>query len=91
MTSQTFKPCCVTGFQWDGTPEGREETLNGLPTYVTGNNSEKAVLYVHDAVGWTWKNARLLADCYAREVCESSFPLLQMVGCYVLEDKGTRR
>lgn len=68
MTTNTFKPCCVTGFMWDGAPEGREEVLDGLPTYVTGDNPDKAVLYVHDALGWRWKNARLLADCYAREV-----------------------
>jgi hypothetical protein len=39
-----------------------------LPTYVAGNNPEKAVLYVHDALGWQFKNARLLADHYAKEV-----------------------
>jgi hypothetical protein len=79
MTTNTFKPCCVTGFQWDGTPEGREEVLNGLPTYVTGSNPERAVLYVHDALGWRWKNARLLADCYAREVGACSFETMAVL------------
>ncbi|KAJ4349318.1 hypothetical protein N0V95_004686 [Ascochyta clinopodiicola] len=62
-----FKPCCLTSFQWGGTPSGREEKLAGLPTYVTGDNRDKAVLYVHDALGWQFGNARLLADHYARE------------------------
>ncbi|KAF9691295.1 hypothetical protein EKO04_010645 [Ascochyta lentis] len=65
--STTFKPCCLTSFQWDGTPAGREEKLAGLPTYVTGNNPHKAVLYIHDALGWRFRTARLLADSYARE------------------------
>lgn len=64
----TFHPCCLTSFQWGGEAEGREEQLTGLPTYVTGDNKERAVLYVHDALGWGFKNARLLADHYAREV-----------------------
>ncbi|KAJ4993465.1 dienelactone hydrolase family protein [Stagonosporopsis vannaccii] len=63
----TFKPCCVTSFEWDGTPQGREEEIAGLKTYVTGENKEKAVLYVHDALGWGFRNARVLADHYARE------------------------
>ncbi|KAJ4373630.1 hypothetical protein N0V86_007773 [Didymella sp. IMI 355093] len=29
-----FEPCCLTAFPWDGTPEGREEVLSGLPTYA---------------------------------------------------------
>ncbi|KAF2626716.1 dienelactone hydrolase family protein [Macroventuria anomochaeta] len=66
-STNTFKPCCLTSFQWDGTPEGREEKLAGLPTYVTGDNPKAAVLYVHDALGWQFGNARLLADHYATE------------------------
>lgn len=68
-TTGTFKPCCLTSFQWDGKPSGREDKLAGLPTYITGNNSSAAVLYIHDALGWKFSNARLLADHYAQEVC----------------------
>lgn len=64
----TFAPCCLTSFEWDGKPSGREEEVAGLPTYVTGENKERAVLYVHDALGWGFRNARVLADHYAREV-----------------------
>lgn len=67
-SSPSFAPCCLTSFQWNGTPEGREETLGNLQTYVTGSNPHAAVLYVHDALGWQFRNARLLADHYAREV-----------------------
>ncbi|KAL6706248.1 hypothetical protein ACN47E_005983 [Coniothyrium glycines] len=68
MTSpNTVQPCCLTSFQWDGTPCGSETSLANLPTYVVGTNSHAAVLIVHDALGWTFKNTRLLADHYARE------------------------
>lgn len=77
--ADAFKPCCLTAFQWDGTPEGREGVLNGLPAYVAGSNPDAAVLYVHDALGWQFKNARLLADCYAREVCSARFLYSKLV------------
>lgn len=70
-STSMFKPCCLTSFQWDGTPSGREERLAGSPTYVTGDNPKAAVLYVHDALGWQFVNARLLADHYAKEVRNS--------------------
>ncbi|UPX19710.1 uncharacterized protein EKO05_0009964 [Ascochyta rabiei] len=66
-STTTFRSCCLTSFQWGGLPSGREEKVAGLPAYVTGDNSDKAVLYVHDALGWRFGNARLLADHYARE------------------------
>ncbi|KAH7349036.1 alpha/beta-hydrolase [Pyrenochaeta sp. MPI-SDFR-AT-0127] len=68
MTSQnTFSSCCLKNFAWDGTPTGHETTLSTNPTYVTGTNPTAAVLYVHDALGWKFGNARLLADHIARE------------------------
>lgn len=69
MTSppKTFSSCCLQSFDWEGTPTGHESTLADLPTYVTGSNPDAAVLYIHDALGWQFKNARLLADHLAKE------------------------
>lgn len=33
---QELPDCCVTGHLHEGTPEGKEQTLYGLPTYVVG-------------------------------------------------------
>lgn len=59
--------CCKSGFQWDGTPVGKETKLANLPAYVTGTNKDAAVLVIHDIFGWTFPNIRLLADHYASE------------------------
>lgn len=66
-TTPTFSPCCINHFTWDGTPSGSKSNLADLPTYITGSNSHSAVLYVHDALGWNFSNARLLADHFAKE------------------------
>lgn len=60
-------PCCLKGFEWDGTPTGRIEKLAGKDAYVTGSNPSAAILIVHDLFGWAFSNVRLLADHYARE------------------------
>ncbi|CAO2647156.1 Nn.00g080780.m01.CDS01 [Neocucurbitaria sp. VM-36] len=68
MTSDnSFSSCCLKNFTWNGTPAGHESTLSNLPTYITGTNPHAAVLFVHDALGWTFLNSRLLADHFARE------------------------
>jgi hypothetical protein len=59
--------CCKTGFRWEGKPVGTESKLASLNTYVTGSNKDAAVLIVHDLFGWTFPNARILADHYAEE------------------------
>ncbi|OLN86681.1 Protein AIM2-like protein 1 [Colletotrichum chlorophyti] len=59
--------CCLKAFQWDGTPAGRVERFADHDVYVTGDNPDAAVLIVHDLLGWTFPNTRLLADHYARE------------------------
>ena len=70
MTSYPIPSCCLKSFQWDGTPSGTESTLPGIPNsvYVTGTNPSVAILYIHDLLGWTFPNARLLADHFASEV-----------------------
>ncbi|KAI1504805.1 putative hydrolase, partial [Biscogniauxia marginata] len=62
-----FQDCCVTGFNWDGTPEGHETKLGETNVYVSGSNPDAAVLIVHDIFGWKFPNIRLLADHYAKE------------------------
>ncbi|KAK1596732.1 dienelactone hydrolase [Colletotrichum navitas] len=59
--------CCLKAFEWNGTPEGRIDKLEGHDVYITGHNPGVAVLFIHDLLGWTFPNARLLADHYARE------------------------
>lgn len=66
-TTQPFSSCCLKSFEWDGTPTGHESTLSNNPTYITGSNPHAAVLYIHDALGWKFSNARLLADHFAKE------------------------
>ena len=60
--------CCLRSFAWEGTPTGQVSKLGNHDTYIAGNNSDRAVLLVHDALGWTFPNIRLLADHYAAEV-----------------------
>jgi len=59
--------CCKEGFKWDGTPTGKESTIAGNKTYITGDNKDAAIVIVHDIFGWTLNNTRLLADHYAKE------------------------
>ncbi|KAH8680659.1 dienelactone hydrolase [Xylariales sp. PMI_506] len=66
--------CCISGFAWEGKPTGRIDTLAGLPTYIAGDTNSNSnnppgagLLVICDLLGWTFPNARLLADHYARE------------------------
>lgn len=59
--------CCLQGFEWSGTPIGKETKFNDQTTYVTGSNKDAAILVVADLFGWTFNNIRLLADHYAKE------------------------
>ncbi|KAI5865357.1 dienelactone hydrolase family protein [Durotheca rogersii] len=63
----SLSSCCLRAFQWSGTPTGRVDKLAGNDTYIAGDNPDAAILFVHDVLGWTFPNARLLADHYARE------------------------
>ncbi|KAF9766230.1 hypothetical protein IL306_001394 [Fusarium sp. DS 682] len=63
----SLSKCCLEGTLWDGEPVGEEKTYSGQQAYVSGNNPETAILLVHDAFGWTFRNTRLLADRYAKE------------------------
>lgn len=60
---------CVSGALHEGTPIGREETIHGLPTYVSEPPSgpvKGIVVIIPDALGWTFNNNRILADTYAK-------------------------
>jgi dienelactone hydrolase len=59
--------CCLKGFEWEGSPAGRIGKLANNEAYITGDNPDAAVMIVHDLLGWTFPNVRLLADHYARE------------------------
>ncbi|KAJ0422983.1 Alpha/Beta hydrolase protein [Aspergillus carlsbadensis] len=61
--------CCLKTFTWNGTPTGRITTLAANQTYIAGDNSNSnlAILIIHDLLGWSFPNVRLLADHYARE------------------------
>ena len=60
--------CCLSGFEWSGTPVGKETKLANNDAYVTGTNKDAAILLIHDVYGWTFGNTRLLADHFANEV-----------------------
>ena len=64
----SFSKCCVEGFNWEGTPEGKEDRLADNDSYVVGSNEDVAILFIHDAFGWKFPNARILSDHFAREV-----------------------
>ncbi|KAN0096722.1 alpha/beta-hydrolase [Hyaloscypha variabilis] len=65
--------CCLQGFQWDGTPNGKESTLAKNKAYITGSNPDVAILVIPDLFGWTFTNERLLSDHYASEVDATVF------------------
>ncbi|EJD36890.1 dienelactone hydrolase family protein [Auricularia subglabra TFB-10046 SS5] len=60
-------PCCLKGFEWNGAPAGRIGKLGSNDVYISGDNASAAVIVIHDLLGWTFANTRLLADHYARE------------------------
>jgi dienelactone hydrolase len=63
----SFTSCCLKTFTWGGTPIGKEVKLAANNSYVTGDNPDAAVLFIHDLFGWKYQNVRLLADHYAQE------------------------
>jgi hypothetical protein len=63
---------CFTGrILEDAVLTGTEQTIHGLPTYVTGPGpgaSRGIVVILPDAFGYALNNTRALADAYARRV-----------------------
>jgi len=70
MSTQTgMGACCISGAVHSGTPQGREDTIGGLPTYIaepSDKSTSKTVIFVVDIFGWKFQNVRLLADQYAK-------------------------
>ncbi|KAJ5382189.1 hypothetical protein N7517_000100 [Penicillium concentricum] len=64
----SISPCCIQGSAWEGTPSGRCSKLGNNDVYITGDNPDVAILFTTDLFGWTFPNARLLADYYATEI-----------------------
>lgn len=60
----SLSSCCVSGHLHSGTPKGSEQTIGGLPTYVTGSGN-KTVVFVTDIFGYKLNNVRILADEFA--------------------------
>jgi hypothetical protein len=69
----TMSQCCLQGFEWDGTPNGKESTLANNKAYVTGSNPDVAIMVIADLFGWTFINERLLSDHYAKEADATVF------------------
>lgn len=63
-----MQKCCVSGFNWKGTPKGKIERFADHEVYISGSNKERAILYIHDGYGWEFSNNRLLADHLADEL-----------------------
>ncbi|KAL2256929.1 hypothetical protein VTK26DRAFT_912 [Humicola hyalothermophila] len=64
---------CLQGVEWAAEPQGREDSVdtchgNKQYYYVTGTNPDVGIMVIHDLLGWTFPNTRLLADYYAAEV-----------------------
>jgi hypothetical protein len=38
--------CCISGFQWDGTPTGKEGKIADHDAYVVGDNGKVAILVI---------------------------------------------
>lgn len=50
------------------TPNGTEDAIHGLQTYVASGDSMKGVIVIiPDVFGWVLPNVRLLADGFARK------------------------
>ncbi|KAI6080834.1 dienelactone hydrolase family protein [Hypoxylon rubiginosum] len=62
-----MKSCCFTGFEWSGTPSGKVGKLGQIDSYIAGDNPDVVILMIHDALGWTFPNGRLVADHLAKE------------------------
>jgi len=60
---------CGKGTLKVGDPKGVEIKLNNISVYQAKplEESDKAILYLHDIAGWKFNNARLLADLLATE------------------------
>ena len=70
MSTQTgIGACCLSGSIHSGHPQGREDTIGGLPSYIaepSDKSTARTVIFLVDIFGWKFPNVRLLADNYAK-------------------------
>lgn len=63
--------CCMSGALHNhATPVGREETIGGLPCYVSeppSKSKKHTIIFLVDIFGYQLPNTRILADQYAKE------------------------
>ncbi|KAB8349884.1 hypothetical protein FH972_023897 [Carpinus fangiana] len=59
---------CIKGTVHEGQPQGKEETIHGLNTYVIGNrtNPRGIIVLYSDIFGLALPNNKLIADAYAK-------------------------
>lgn len=84
-----IKSCCVSGHLHEGTPEGSQQTLHGLPTYVVEPKSGAevktgtTVVFLTDIFGFELTNTRLLADeCVFSKRDSIGIALTEMLSSY---------
>ncbi|KAF2667175.1 alpha/beta-hydrolase [Microthyrium microscopicum] len=62
-------PECFSGHKHTSDPQGREEKIHGLDTYIAepkdGKDAKGIIIIIPDAFGWQFVNNRILADHYA--------------------------
>lgn len=62
-TSQTgfTDNCCNPGVIATGNGVGRDVVIEGITTYITGDNPDKLILFCSDGFGYPFPNNRTLA------------------------------
>lgn len=68
MASNLPGNCCAKGFKHHGTPKGKLIDIDGVITYITGDESlagSQLHLMMTDVLGNKFNNAQLIADQYA--------------------------
>lgn len=63
MASNPPSSCCARGFYHEGTVKGSIKDAYGVPTYITGKESnEKVIVILTDVFGFKLVNTQLIAD-----------------------------
>ncbi|KAJ2917578.1 hypothetical protein MD484_g2833, partial [Candolleomyces efflorescens] len=65
-------PCCFEGVKHSGTPIGREDSIGGIPTYISEpaggfKPGGKIILYFADIYGPLFINSKLIQDYFASQ------------------------
>ena len=50
--STKLSSCCVSGHLHSGNPEGKDGEVAGLPSYLTGSNDQKVLVFMPDIFGY---------------------------------------